>query len=126
MRGAMWGLLALASLGLLSTFVVESGVSGRAVEVQPIERDPRSDTGWRLVGPPTSLMNVPEKAFVTHGAPGVPPQVDAAVVRNTPGVVPLSEILGTLHIARIGALAAMFLMALGLLTLTRFVLRPAE
>jgi hypothetical protein len=122
----MWIFLVVALLGLASTFVVESGYTSRATEVQPIQRDAHSDTGWRLGGPTVELIDIPDAAYVTHGAPGVPPQVDATVVANSPAIVPMGPIRAGIHAARLGALLAAAMMAVGLVALKRFSISVVE
>jgi hypothetical protein len=119
MRASMWSIAVLALFGLAASFFVEAAFLGRAVVVQPIERDPKSDTGWRLVGAPATLLNVPASAFVTQAGPGIPAQVDADLLRKDLTVVPFEPIRQTINTARWGAIIAEVLMLAGLVSLRR-------
>jgi len=119
MRGSLIAIALVAVLGLAATFFVESSFIGRVVEVQPIAKDSKSETGWKLVGDRVALLNVPARAFVTQGSPGIPPQVDAQVLKESPDVVAYRPIGQTIGNARWGALAAIVLVVVGLVALKR-------
>jgi len=114
LRWTLWLLLAVSVLGLLSWGFVEETMQRQAEEVQPVARDPHGDGGWRLAGPTVELIGVPQAAYVTHAAPGIPAQVDSAGVRNDPNVVPFDSVKRTILIARLGAAAAIILLTGGL------------
>jgi ABC-type Fe3+ transport system permease subunit len=118
-RALLWFLLTVALLGFIGTFYVEGSYGSRAIEVQPIRRDPHSDTGWRLTGPAQRFIGIPKSAFVTQGAPGIPPQVNVDLLRARPEVVPLDRISPTITLARLGAVLAVITACIGLAVLKR-------
>jgi len=126
MRGSLVLLGVLAFLGLGATFFVEASFIGRIRLVQPIVRTNGPTSSWRLAGDPIELLNVPEKAFVTPGGPGVPAQVDGALLEGNDEVVPYSPIRQTINTARWGALIAIVLVAVGFVALKRLSVASPE
>lgn len=113
---AMRVMLTLALIGFFATFFVESGWSRRVVTAQVVARDAHSDTGWRLVGAPVEMVDPPADAYVTHGALGIPPQLDQEKIGSA---LPYGPVRLTIQAARIGTFVAAALMALGLVALSR-------
>lgn len=126
MRGSLLALGVFALLGLAATFFVEAGFLGRAAEVQPVARDATSREGWKLVGKPVILMNIPPAAFVTKGGPDIPAQVDTAYLGANSRVVPLAPIRQTIQMARFGALITVGLTLLGWVALRRIAVATPE
>jgi|GEM_PF-5650978 len=108
MRAIALILLVASLLGFGATLFVESSFLGRAIEVQPVMRDSHSDTGWKLSGPPQKFLGIRPTYFVTQSMPGIARQVDMDALRSDPNIVPYNQIEGTLHLARLGAMAAAF------------------
>jgi len=116
----------LATLGLAASFFAEASFLGRVTTVQPIEKSAQSDTGWKLVGEPVALINVPDNAFVTRGRTGIAPQVDAERLKNNPDAVPYEPIHQTISNARWGCVLAIIFMIGGLTALRRLTLSLSE
>ncbi len=107
-------LLAISVAGLFLTFFVEGSYSAKCAEVQPIVRDPKADTGWRMAGPPEKFIGVPEAAYVTQSIEGIPRQVDVNRLQSSPGIQSYSPIERTIRYARLGAVACLILALVGL------------
>lgn len=126
MRVSMISMALLATLGLAASFFIEASFLGRVTTVQPIAKTPQSDTGWKLVGEPVALINVPESAFVTRGRPGIIAQVDAGILKNNPDAVPYEPVRQTITNARWGCVLAIIFMIGGLAALRRLTLSVSD
>jgi hypothetical protein len=124
MRGVLWGILAMALLGLLATFALESGYAARAQEIQLVTIDPtqHSPFGPATIdaGEPADLIVDDPKAFLKNKTAMGLPMVDTGYLKaHGEGYLALSSIRSLANLARIGCVCAAIFACLGIALLKR-------
>lgn len=109
--------LVVATLGFLLTFPLEASMASRATLTQFVEPDP-SGRGFTTIGSPIEILDVPPSAIVQEGGAGLAALVDRARYRRERnGVLTMTEVRRTAQMARLGSLAAILLIGVGLIGL---------
>lgn len=119
MKGVLWLFLALAAVGFFATFVFEASFEARSTRVQLVRREGGPQSRWLTVGAPFQVLDVPPSAVVEKGRDEVATLVDAEILRQSGGILPLESIHRFAWIARIGCLLAAALLVTGVRLLRR-------
>ena len=124
MRGVLWGILAMALIGLLATFALESGYAARAQQIQLVTLDPSQPNPFGPatvdVGEPADLIVDDPKAFLKNKTAMGLPMVDIGYLKaHSVGYFALSSIRSLANLARIGCICAAIFACMGMALLKR-------